>query len=536
MSIVERPLTRPMDDHPTSCSSSIEDYFSPATFAALVLPFLDDSSASALRASSPYGRRATSDDAYFWRKLCDCWGEPCTKDAFPSICDTYLRLSATTARLRNTVTPLQNPEDESTDVLLEMLSRCTKDAEFALRAMALIPKVNYDAERFSIARKSVDGYISDDDARSKARSGKRISDDDDAATVLGAHELCVAVNDIIDYVTRIGRQKKRSDVQIAVNVCLVNLTWLARDCYLKLFRKPVLGGNIFRDTIDAITWRCKPCFEGFREEDLGYYVNDHPYPEYKQKFGLEDLAEWGATVYSTAQEYCHILTAYVYANNTMDKRTKKKAGRERLMPPRVGYGPYAHAGRPTADIERKSVATRGASTVAALDGTWSGVWSENPLFGRDRIEVQVQWNHLDKISTAPFHLHITIPLGYRPLKLTMEQTEDPPWHRDGYYSRVTELQGASWAENGETRHITAWFTDGLGEANLKGIVYEYLPGGFPRILLRGRYRGHQSFVLTFFGSISPVGVSGFVCTYESPAPTHLFSMWGSESSSALKRN
>jgi hypothetical protein len=78
----------------------------------------------------------------------------------------------------------------------------------------------------------------------------------------------------------------------------------------------------------------------------------------------------------------------------------------------------------------------------------------------------------------------------------------------------------------DERSIVAYLEDGLGKAQMKGYVYEMYSGSCPRIMLSGRYSGNllPGSFLTFFGSISPTGISGFV-TLDGGNAEQVFTMW-----------
>ena len=244
--------------------------------------------------------------------------------------------------------------------------------------------------------------------------------------------------------------------------------------------------------------------------------------EERARFTLEEHAEWACEAFDGVHEICH-----VYPPLSVLLFTEPE---EKLFPPCgiIGYGPYVHGGRPTADLERKVIVADKPTSVRAMDGAYSGFRYPCNI---SHVGVAIGFRdtlRLHKDDVVWFRLHINIPTGYA----VGEMSKGIAGPRAG-----TQREGLFKHVSRDKRRVSAYLEDGLGQMKMEGIIYE-TEHGFPRVVLRGRYENnfHPGALLTFYGSVSPTCVSGF-CLRDDGAglPTDIFTFWPITGSSVASR-
>jgi len=240
------------------------------------------------------------------------------------------------------------------------------------------------------------------------------------------------------------------------------------------------------------------------------------------RFTLEDHAEWACEAFDGVHEICH-----VYPPLSVLLFTEPEA---KLFPPSgiIGYGPYVHGGRPTADLERKVIVGDKPTDVRAMDGAYSGFRYPCNV---SHVGVAIGFREtllLNEDDVVRFRLQINIPTGYA----VGQMSKGDAGPRAG-----TQREGLFKHFSRDKRRVSAFLEDGLGKMKMEGIIYE-TEHGFPRVVLRGRYENnfHPGALLTFYGSVSPTCVSGF-CLRDDGAglPTDVFTFWPITGSSIAGR-
>ena len=236
---------------------------------------------------------------------------------------------------------------------------------------------------------------------------------------------------------------------------------------------------------------------------------------------LARTAMWASNSYGMAHEVCHVipLLSAMFSSD----------GFHLCPPTRIGCGPYPHGGRPTGDLERRALVSDAPTTANAMDGNYRGFRYafDIPLLYSSRL--RPTFPRHDPNDAVVFKLKLLIPPDYQPLVLTRDRAYRGGWHT------IVRATDDDDVDVRPSRTITAYLEDGLGKAELEGVVYVVddsdardgsVPVCPPRVVLRGRYAGNPwpGSRLAFCGSISPTAVSGFVSKDFGP-PSEAFTMW-----------
>lgn len=184
---------------------------------------------------------------------------------------------------------------------------------------------------------------------------------------------------------------------------------------------------------------------------------------------------------------------------------------------RVSRGPHPLGGRPNTNPDRMARMKVDASNMS-LVGRWKGVSMSHNGFRRtyDRHQNRLFVDAFD----SPFVDFPCDPESDLVFKLTLVGKDPAPGTlrrmRVSVDSCYAHDEGVEYIDSGET--INGFFVDGLGSCGVRGVVYD-TDSGHRRIILRGSYDRNHEFGchICLVGSISPLGIAGFVAT-NAPIP------------------
>ena len=174
---------------------------------------------------------------------------------------------------------------------------------------------------------------------------------------------------------------------------------------------------------------------------------------------------------------------------------------------RVSRGPHPLGGRPNTNPDRMARMKVDASNMS-LVGRWKGVSMSHNGFRRtfDRHEDRLN----DVFDSSPFVDFPCDPESDVVFKLTLVGKDPAP---GTLRHSCDALPGANpeYIDSGET--INGYYVDGLGSCAVRGVVFD-TDSGHRRIILRGSYDRNHEFGchICLVGSISPLGIAGFVAT------------------------
>lgn len=180
---------------------------------------------------------------------------------------------------------------------------------------------------------------------------------------------------------------------------------------------------------------------------------------------------------------------------------------------RVSRGPHPLGGRPNTNPDRMARMKVDASNMS-LVGRWKGVSMSHNGFRRtfDRHQNRLNGDVFD----SPFVDFPCDPESDLVFKLTLVGKDPAPGtlRRMGVSEDLCYAlpdAGVEYIDSGET--IQGFLVDGLGSCVVRGVVYD-TDSGHRRIILRGSYDRNHEFGchICLVGSISPLGIAGFVAT------------------------
>ena len=537
------------DAAPRSASASpMERALSPNVFSALVLPYLDHVAVHSFRESCRYGREATDDQIHFKQRIRERWGEPAPCDAFDANPrKVYVNLSRASQVARAFHCLAKGLDDESR---ARMIHRRRAAVEYIFKHVCLmrtcVSELGGSPYHFESQRTLREGDCEIalcEDCGPSADHGSRdeaVSMVNPSATDCGVCQVttsCSECNKSFGWqdMCSPGSRASAAEEMIQAERLILKFSFLVREYIVKA------QGQIphDREHLWQALWRaefergasriCKHASSTTASYYFGLYSDGETFlpestPLHSPSLSdLESRACHAACKYGMSAELCHWIAAISVAGYT----TKSDG---LYAPGRLGFGPYAHGGRPTANIERKALASESLSTVHAMDGNWFGYrFKCNPsLMSRDLSEFSAESLALDEHEQVFFRLTIHVPPHYKPGELM----HDVSIHRPSEAEENDTISHARRYEykSNDDRKIVARLEDGLGHATLAGIIYHDSAYGpdFPRILLHGHYHRNalQGSTMTFYGSASPTATSGYVAV-DLDAPSEIFTMWAS---------
>jgi hypothetical protein len=559
--------------------SPLERVLPPNVFASLVLPCLDYRTIRALRATGRYGCDATNDPEHFLNRIRERWGDPATCDEFDT---NPRRVYVNLSRAAETVRAFHCLKLAYGERRRRVIERRRRAVEYIFKHVLLLKTCVSTEKAYAFARSS---WVDEEtrvevipcDACATNYGVPRVGtapNENDYGLLQVVHdwprELGFARfewHELDDYGGPENGVECAQEL-IRDECAIIKMCWLLREFVVRRARGDLKAdlnesivrtwiGQSFQNALADLCYRCE-----VTENQLVSFVRiRQPGPLRAVELSeLEDKALWAARKFGMSAEMCHWIVAMAIGAYELGEK-----GWEDLYPPRrLAHGPYACGGRPTANVNRRALAAS-PSTPHAIDGKWVGyrVYCHGSHMAHDlasnrnadvRLELDDEdMNELLGPVVVPkvfgtgkneqffFFITILVPPDYKPglLKhdvsinplslpqeiLTKQSKESPRYSEADKY----DVRRQYAYESRDDRKITAQCRDALGNADLSGIIYHDSAYGedFPRILLHGHYdKDHhlQGSTLTFFGSISPTGISGYF-TVDDEGPHELFTMW-----------
>ena len=239
-----------------------------------------------------------------------------------------------------------------------------------------------------------------------------------------------------------------------------------------------------------------------------------------------ELARKSELSYATL-ELSHLAFVFLYILRVSDTEYEDPSYAFPWLEPdftsRVSRGPHPLGGRPNTNPDRMARMKVDPSHMS-LVGRWKGVSMSHKGFRRtfDRHQNRLSGDAFD----SPFVDFPCDPESDLVFKLTLVGKDPAP----GTLQRMVVSEELSYArtdasveytDSGET--INGYYVDGLGSCIVRGVVFD-TDSGHRRIILRGTYDRNHEFGchICLVGSISPLGIAGFVAT-NAAIPPNTFS-------------